>query len=70
MHRLTARERDVVQRLIAGRTNKEIARDLAISPHTVRDHVSAMLDRFGVDNRAALAAAAVAVVVSGAAGAG
>ncbi|MFN7570083.1 MAG: response regulator transcription factor [Betaproteobacteria bacterium] len=66
MHRLTPRERDVVQRLIAGRTNKEIARDLAISPHTVRDHVSAMLHRFGVGNRAALAAVAVAALVAGA----
>ncbi len=35
---LTARERDVLVRIAAGRTNKEIAAELGISPRTVETH--------------------------------
>lgn len=36
---LTARETDVVHRLLAGLARKSIAAELRISPHTVNDHV-------------------------------
>jgi len=38
MRSLTARERDVLDGLVAGRSNKDIGRDLDISPRTVEIH--------------------------------
>lgn len=40
-----------------GRTNKEIARNMAISHHTVKEHVAALCARFNVQNRTELATA-------------
>nr|WP_180882999.1 helix-turn-helix transcriptional regulator [Mesorhizobium loti] len=40
-----------------GRTNKEIARNMAISHHTVKEHVAALCARFSVQNRTELATA-------------
>lgn len=53
---LTARERDVLRCLAAGSRNDEIARELLISPHTVKFHISKLLGRTGARNRAELAA--------------
>jgi len=55
---LTPREREVLAHLAAGRTNREIARSLYISERTVGIHVSRVLGKLGVANRAAAAAAA------------
>jgi DNA-binding NarL/FixJ family response regulator len=44
--------------LAHGRTNREIARSLYISEHTVSIHVSRILDKLGVGNRASAAATA------------
>ncbi|MCC6454797.1 MAG: response regulator transcription factor [Caldilineaceae bacterium] len=48
---LTAREREVLQLMAQGLPNKSIARDLAISEHTVKFHVNAILSKFGAQSR-------------------
>jgi DNA-binding NarL/FixJ family response regulator len=48
---LSARERDVVDRLALGETNREIGSALGISPGTVRKHVEHILDKLGVADR-------------------
>jgi DNA-binding CsgD family transcriptional regulator len=55
---LTVRERQVLLEIAAGRTNRQIARKLFISEHTVSIHVSRVLAKLGVGNRTAAAAAA------------
>ena len=49
---LSAREGDVLRLLAEGMTDREIATALAISPRTVESHVSSVLRKLGVRNRA------------------
>jgi DNA-binding NarL/FixJ family response regulator len=51
---LTAREAQVLGMLRRGQTTAEIADRLAIAPVTVRRHISQLVRRMGVENRAAL----------------
>lgn len=44
---LTVREREVFDYLLAGKTSKEIAKLLAISPRTAEAHRSSLLHKFG-----------------------
>jgi parallel beta-helix repeat protein len=48
---LTAREREVLQLLGQGRSNKEIARTLEISPLTARNHTANIFRKLGVADR-------------------
>lgn len=48
---LTAREKDVLRLLAAGKSNREIGRDLSITDQTVKSHVSHVLDKLGVCSR-------------------
>jgi DNA-binding NarL/FixJ family response regulator len=52
---LTAREREIVSELLAGKTNREISAALAISYETVKFHVRNIYDKCGVSNRMELA---------------
>ena len=53
--KLSTRESQIVGLIQLGLRNKEIGLDLGISAHTVRDHISKMLVRHGLNGRAALA---------------
>ncbi len=48
---LTRREREVLQMLAAGLSNKEIAARLNISDHTVKFHVASILGKLGAASR-------------------
>lgn len=54
---LTPRQHQVAQALAEGRSNKDIARALGISPATVKDHVQDILSALGLKNRTEVAAA-------------
>jgi len=51
---LTPRETEVMERVVAGRHNREIAAELGISPRTVEVHKARMMDKLGVGNVADL----------------
>ncbi|MEU3515528.1 AAA family ATPase [Streptomyces sp. NPDC006654] len=55
---LTIRERDVLRLVSAGRTNRQIAEELFISPKTASVHVSNILGKLGVAGRGEAAAVA------------
>ena len=48
---LTPRETEVLRRMAEGLSNKLIARDLAISEHTVKFHVNAIMGKLGAQSR-------------------
>jgi DNA-binding CsgD family transcriptional regulator/tetratricopeptide (TPR) repeat protein len=54
---LTARERQIAELVAAGKTNREIADQLFISPHTVRNQLVRIFDKLGVSRRSELASA-------------
>jgi DNA-binding NarL/FixJ family response regulator len=48
---LTARQREIVDRIVAGSTNADIARELGVGVKTVEKHVSEILRRWGLESR-------------------
>lgn len=56
---LSARELEVLRLIAAGKTNREIAEALVISPRTVETHVVRIYEKIGAANRAEAAAYAV-----------
>jgi DNA-binding NarL/FixJ family response regulator len=56
---LTARELDVVEAIVSGFTNKEIAGKYSISEQTVKHHLRNIFDKVGVSNRLELALFAI-----------
>jgi LuxR family maltose regulon positive regulatory protein len=49
---LSAREADILRLIADGLSNKEIARDLAIAPETVKSHVKNIFAKLNVERRA------------------
>lgn len=56
---LTRREREVLELVARGLSNKEIARALVITTNTVKRHVKSIFEKLGVHTRAAAAAKAI-----------
>jgi DNA-binding response OmpR family regulator/DNA-binding CsgD family transcriptional regulator len=56
---LTTREGEVLQWLSKGKTNRDIAQILGLSPRTVDKHLEQIYSKLGVENRTAAAAIAV-----------
>jgi DNA-binding CsgD family transcriptional regulator len=48
---ITEREREVLQLLADGQSNKEIARQLGLSPNTVKTHVASLFEKLRVARR-------------------
>jgi two-component system, NarL family, response regulator LiaR len=48
---LTERELQVLQQIVEGKTNKEIAKELSITIHTVKVHVCNVIQKLAVDDR-------------------
>jgi DNA-binding NarL/FixJ family response regulator len=49
---LSEREREVLEAIAGGATNREIAGTLFLSPHTIKEHTSSLYRKLGVRNRA------------------
>lgn len=56
---LTGRELEVLKRIVAGRSNKEIGGDLHISEATVKTHINSILSKLGVSDRTQAATSAL-----------
>jgi two-component system, NarL family, nitrate/nitrite response regulator NarL len=56
---LSQRDRDVLTLLAMGRDNAEIARRLDLRPNTVKQHVSRLFEKLGVENRVQAAVYAI-----------
>jgi DNA-binding NarL/FixJ family response regulator len=56
---LTEREREILELLVEGLDNTEIGRRLYLSPSTVKNHVSSVLAKLGVESRVQAAVHAV-----------
>jgi DNA-binding NarL/FixJ family response regulator len=56
---LTDREREVLELLVAGKSNRDIADELSVTLHTVKAHVCNILQKLAVDDRTMAAVKAV-----------
>jgi DNA-binding CsgD family transcriptional regulator len=59
---LTSREAEVLLWLSRGKSNRDIAEILGLSPRTINKHLEQMFEKLGVENRAAATALAVRVL--------
>ncbi len=59
MKELSAMQNKVLRRIVKGKSNDEIAADLAMSPETVKSHLKKIYEKLGVANRVQAAVKAV-----------
>lgn len=57
--KLTKRQKEILQRIVLGYTNPEIAEELHLTVNTVKTHICDLLERMRVENRTEAAAKAV-----------
>jgi DNA-binding NarL/FixJ family response regulator len=60
---LSARETEILRLVAQGRDNTEIAQELYLSPSTVKNHVSSILEKLGVESRVEAAVRAARAVI-------
>jgi DNA-binding NarL/FixJ family response regulator len=65
MEGLSRRERDVLEQIRLGLTNRQIAERLVVSTNTINKHVQSVLRKLGVSNRVQAAIFAHGVQVGG-----
>ncbi len=63
--RLTAREREVLEWVGAGKTSRDIAAILGVSPRTIEKHLERIYDKLGVETRTAAAMRALHICATG-----
>jgi DNA-binding NarL/FixJ family response regulator len=56
---LTPREFDVLEQIVYGKSNREIAAELEVSEATVKTHINSLLSKLGVTDRTQAATAAI-----------
>lgn len=56
---ITGREFEILKLIVMGKSNTEIAKELFISVHTAKAHVSSILEKFSVEDRVQVAVKAV-----------
>ncbi len=61
---LTSRQRQVLELLVKGKTNRDIAAALNLAPGTVKVHVSSLFRKLGVTSRTAAVAAGIRMLQS------
>lgn len=59
MPELSTREREVLELIVRGRSNKEIAAQLGVAENTVKNHVKVILGKLGVQDRTQAATTAL-----------
>ncbi|HEB56038.1 MAG TPA: response regulator transcription factor [Gammaproteobacteria bacterium] len=62
---ITSREAEVLLWLAHGKTNREIAEILEMSPRTVNKHLEQMYPKIGADNRTVAASVAIQIILGG-----
>jgi len=55
LNNLTAREETILKYVVTGKTNAEIAKELFVSSHTIKAHLSSIMKKLGLQNRVTLA---------------
>lgn len=59
MESLTKREKEIVKLIVKGLTNKEIAKELFLSVHTIKANIENIYEKTNINNRVLLAISAL-----------
>lgn len=56
---ITNREKEILVQLAWGKTNRQISKELTLSPSTVRNHISSIFTKLRISNRSQATAIAI-----------